>query len=50
MHTDIKKVLVSHQQIVERAQELANEIQEDYKDKKPTYFGCVIKRVGSVFS
>ncbi len=46
MHTDIKKVLVSHQQIVERAQELANEIQEDYKDKKPPILVALLK--GSV--
>lgn len=35
MNKDVKKVLVSQEQITERAKELGKQISEDYKDKYP---------------
>lgn len=46
MHSDIKKVLVSHEAIVERSQELAKEITEAYKGEKPPLLVALLK--GSV--
>lgn len=46
LHKDVDKVIVSHDQIVSRSQELAKEIQEYYKDKKPPILVALLK--GSV--
>lgn len=46
MHKDIKNVLVSHDQIVERSMELAQEIKVAYMDKKPPLLVALLK--GSV--
>ena len=46
MHKDIKKVLVSHQQIVERSKELGKEITAHYQNQKPPILVALLK--GSV--
>lgn len=46
LHKDVDKVIVSHEQIVNRCQELAVEIKEFYKDKKPPILVALLK--GSV--
>lgn len=46
LHKDVDKVIVSHEQIVSRSQELAKEIVEYYKDKKPPILVALLK--GSV--
>ncbi len=45
MHTDIKKVLISNEQIEARSQELATSINKDYKGETPIML-CLLK--GSV--
>jgi hypoxanthine phosphoribosyltransferase len=43
MHTDIKKILVTHDQIVERSKELAEEITLAYKDRKAPLLVALLK-------
>lgn len=43
MHTDIKKILVTHDQIVERSKELAKEITLAYKDRKAPLLVALLK-------
>lgn len=46
MHKDLKKVLVSHDEIVKRTQELAQEIKEAYQGQNPPLLVALLK--GSV--
>lgn len=46
MHKDIKKVLVTHDEIVERTKQLAQEIKVAYEGQKPPIFVALLK--GSV--
>lgn len=41
MNENVKKVLVSQEQITERAKELAKQISEDYKDKYPIFIALL---------
>ena len=41
MHKDVKKVLISEEQIVTRCKELGAQITEDYKDKNPYVVGLL---------
>ena len=41
MHKDVKKVLISEEQIVSRCKELGAQITEDYKDKNPYVVGLL---------
>lgn len=43
MHTHIKKILVSHDQIVERSKELAQEIKESYEGQKAPLLVALLK-------
>lgn len=43
MHQDIKKVIVSHDAIVEKSKELAKEIEEFYSDGKPPLLVALLK-------
>lgn len=46
MHKDLKKIIVSHEQIDERSKELGKELTEYYKDKKAPIVVALLK--GSV--
>lgn len=41
MHNDVKKILISEDQIVARVKELAQQISEDYKGKRVTLVGLL---------
>ncbi len=41
MHKDIKKILVSEEQIIERCKELGKEIDKDYADEAPILVGLL---------
>jgi hypoxanthine phosphoribosyltransferase len=42
MHDDVSEVLISHQQIRERTEELGRQITEDYRGKNPLLI-CILK-------
>ena len=41
MHKDVKKILVSYEEISKRCKELGKEITEDFKDKNPLVVGLL---------
>lgn len=41
MHRDVKKILISEEQIIDATKKLAKEISEDYKGKKPILLGLL---------
>lgn len=47
MHDDVKKILITEDQIKERTKELAQQLSEEYRDKNPLLV-CVLKG-GSLF-